>query len=81
MFSSNKEARQIEATAAEPLKSHFVIPIYDSDDQAMRPKQDLEQEENKRNENDDMSAVSPQHPDSEQDDLVESDNKDLFDGQ
>ena len=47
----------------------------------MRPKQDLEQEENKQKEDDDMSAVSPHKPDSVQDDLVESDNKDLFDGQ
>ena len=48
----------------------------------MKPKQELEQEENKRIEDDaDMSAVSPQQPDSVQDDLVESDNKDLFNGQ
>jgi hypothetical protein len=29
LFGSNKEAREIEARAAEPLKSHFVIPKYD----------------------------------------------------
>jgi hypothetical protein len=48
----------------------------------MKPKQDLEHEENKRVEDDaDMSAVSPQQPDSVQDDLVESDKQDLFNGQ
>jgi hypothetical protein len=82
LFGSNKEAREIEARAAEPLKSHFVVPKYDQDDQAMKPKHELEHEEHKRIDDDaDMSAVSPQQQNSVQDDLIESDNKDLFNGQ
>lgn len=45
LFESLKEARKFESVAADSLKSHFVVPDYDDNDEGMKPKQDLDREE------------------------------------